>query len=77
MKYKLSIIKFVPRKLELHEQEMKERERKSEEKVRSVEEILKQTEEDADKEILEMKTTYEVELKKERESNVKLRWGEI
>ena len=35
--------------------------------------MLKQTEEDADKEILEMKTGYEVDLKREAESNVKLR----
>ena len=43
-------------------------------KVRAVEEMLKQTEEDADKEILEMKTGYEIDLKREAESNVKLRW---
>ena len=36
--------------------------------------MLKQTEEDADKEILEMKTSYEIDLKREAESNVKLRW---
>ena len=54
---------------------MKVRERKCEEKIKAVEEILRQTEEDADKEILEMKTSYEEELKKERESTVKLRWG--
>ena len=35
---------------------------------------MKQTEEDADKEILEMKTGYEIDLKREAESNVKLRW---
>ena len=45
-------------------------------KVRAVEEMLKQTEEDADKEILEMKTGYEVDLKREAESNVKLRFSE-
>ena len=44
------------------------------EKVQAVEEMLKQTEEDADKEILEMKTSYEVDLKQEAESNVKLRY---
>ena len=43
--------------------------------MRAVEEMLKQTEEDADKEILEMKTSYEVDLKQEAESNVKLRCG--
>ena len=43
-------------------------------KVQAVEEMLKQTEEDADKEILEMKTSYEIDLKREAESNVKLRW---
>ena len=42
-------------------------------KVRAVEEMLRQTEEDADKEILEMKTSYEIELKREAESNVKIR----
>ena len=42
--------------------------------MRAVEEMLKQTEEDADKEILEMKTGYEIDLKREAESNVKLRW---
>ena len=46
-------------------------------KVRAVEEMLKQTEEDADKEILEMKTGYEIDLKREAESNVKLRWAKI
>ena len=44
------------------------------EQVQAVEEMLKQTEEDADKEILEMKTSYEVDLKQEAESNVKLRY---
>ena len=44
-------------------------------KVRAVEEMLRQTEEDADKEILEMKTSYEIELKREAESNVKIRLG--
>ena len=43
-------------------------------KVRAVEEMLRQTEEDADKEILEMKTSYEIELKREAESNVKIRF---
>ena len=42
--------------------------------MQAVEEMLKQTEEDADKEILEMKTSYEVDLKQEAESNVKLRY---
>ncbi len=41
--------------------------------VRAVEEILKQTEEDADKEILEMKTKYEKLLRTEREANVRMR----
>ena len=54
---------------------MRVRERQCEEKIKAVEEILRQTEEDADKEILEMKTSYEEELKKERESTVKLRWA--
>ena len=52
---------------------MRIREKQSEEKIKAVEEILKQTEEDADKEILELKTKYEIELKKEKESNVKVR----
>ena len=43
------------------------------EKVRAVEEMLKQTEEDADKEILELKTKYEKILRSEREANVRLR----
>ena len=42
-------------------------------KVRAVEEILKQTEEDADKEILELKTKYEKLLRTEREANVRMR----
>jgi hypothetical protein len=63
----------VGRKLAVHEEEMLVREQKSDEKVKSVEEILKQTEEDADKEIIEMKISYEVDLKKERESAVKFR----
>ena len=41
--------------------------------VRAVEEILKQTEEDADKEILELKTKYEKLLRTEREANVRMR----
>ena len=53
--------------------EVKIREKQSEEKIKAVEEILKQTEEDADKEILELKTKYEIELKKEKESNVKVK----
>ena len=63
-------------KLAKYEDEVKLREKAGDEKVKAVEEILKQTEEDADKEILEMKTKYELELKKEKESNVKLR-GEL
>ena len=63
-------------KLAKYEEEVKLREKAGDEKVKAVEEILKQTEEDADKEILEMKTKYELELKKEKESNVKLR-GEL
>ena len=59
-------------KLVQYEDEVKGREKQSEEKIRAVEEILKQTEEDADKEILEIKTQYEIELKKEKESNVKV-----
>ena len=43
-------------KLSVYEEEVKQREKANEEKIRSVEEILKQTEEDADKEIIEMKT---------------------
>merc|ERR1711874_722178 len=59
-------------KLLKYEEDVKAREKAGEEKIKAVEEILKQTEEDADKEILEMKTRYEVDLKKEKESNVKL-----
>ena len=40
---------------------------------RAVEEMLRQTEEDADKEILELKTRYERALRAEREGNVQLR----
>lgn len=60
-------------KLLQYESEVKNREKVSEDKIKAVEEILKQTEEDADKEILEIKTQYEIELKKEKESNVKVR----
>ena len=42
-------------------------------RVKAVEEMLRQTEEDADKEILEMKTKYERLLRSEREGNVRLR----
>ena len=41
--------------------------------MRAVEEMLKQTEEDADKEILELKTKYEKVLRAERDANVRLR----
>ena len=44
--------------------------------MKSIEEVLKQTEEDADKEILELKTKYEKDLKSERETLVKVR-GEL
>ena len=63
-------------KLTNYEDEVKSRERLNEEKIRSIEEILKQTEEDADKEILEIKTKYEKELKIERETLIKIR-GEL
>ena len=63
-------------KLLVYEGEVKEREKVNDEKVQSMEEILKQTEEDADKEILEIKTKYESELKMERETLVKVR-GEL
>ena len=63
-------------KLAVYEGEVKTRERNNEEKIKSMEEILKQTEEDADKEILEMKTKYERDLKHEREALVKVR-GEM
>ena len=59
-----------------YEEEVKQREKNNEEKIKSIEEILKQTEEDADKEILEMKTKYEKDLKLERETLVKIR-GEL
>ena len=52
------------------------REKACEDKVKAIEEVLKQTEEDADKEILEMKKKYEDMLRTERESNVRLR-GEL
>ena len=64
-------------KLVQYEDEVKIREKQSEEKIKAVEEILKQTEEDADKEILELKTKYEIELKKEKESNVKVKSCQI
>ena len=35
--------------------------------------MLKQTEEDADKEVLELKTKYEKILRSERDSNIRLR----
>ena len=47
-------------KLSVYEEEVKQREKANEEKIRSVEEILKQTEEDADKEIIEMKTRQDI-----------------
>ena len=47
---------FVFQKLESNMNEVKEHERKGEQKVKAVEEMLKQTEEDADKEIIELKT---------------------
>ena len=53
--------------------EVKKHEQKGDEKVKAVEEMLKQTEEDADKEILELKTKYEKILRAEREANVRLR----
>ena len=41
--------------------------------VKAMEEMLKQTEEDADKEIIEIKTKYEKMLRAERENNVRMR----
>ncbi|XP_023325857.1 cilia- and flagella-associated protein 57 [Eurytemora carolleeae] len=63
-------------KIQAYNQEMMEKEKAGEESIRAIEEVLKQTEEDADKEILELKIRYEDELRKERESNVRLR-GEL
>ena len=60
-------------KLAANNLEVKKHEKLGAEKVRAVEEILKQTEEDADKEILEIKSKYEKILKAERENNVRLR----
>ena len=60
-------------KLAANDLEVKKHEKLGMEKVRAVEEMLKQTEEDADKEILELKTKYEKILRSERESNVRLR----
>ena len=51
--------------------EVSAREHDAETRVKAVEEMLKQTEEDADKEILELKTKYEKSLRFERESNVR------
>ena len=63
-------------KLSRYEDEVKLREKTNEDKMKSIEEVLKQTEEDADKEILELKTKYEKDLKSERETLVKVR-GEL
>jgi chromosome segregation ATPase len=63
-------------KLAHYEEEVKVREAGNLDKVKSMEEILNQTEVDADKEIIEMKTRYENELKAERETLVKVR-GEL
>ena len=60
-------------KLAANDLEVKKHEKLGMEKVRAVEEMLKQTEEDADKEILELKTKYEKILRSEREANVRLR----
>lgn len=60
-------------KLDSNNLEVKKHEKLGMEKVRAVEEMLKQTEEDADKEILELKTKYEKILRNEREANVRLR----
>ncbi len=59
--------------LRANEAEVKKHEQLGDEKVKAVEEMLKQTEEDADKEILELKTKYEKILRTEREANVRLR----
>ena len=40
-------------------------------KIKAVEAMLSQTEEDADKEIIELKTKYEKGLRYERETNVR------
>ena len=53
--------------------EVAKREKAAETRIKAIEEVLKQTEEDADKEILELKTRYERALRSERESNVRLR----
>ena len=51
------------KKLVANDLEVKKYEKLGGEKVRAVEEILKQTEEDADKEILDIKSKYEKILK--------------
>lgn len=61
------------RKLESNNQGVKRHLQESEERIKAVEEMLRQTEEDADKEILELKTRYEKILRHERETNVRLR----
>ena len=61
------------RKLDAKEREVSTRERASEDKVRTVEEMLRHTERDGDKEVMETKARYERTLKEEREANVRLR----
>ena len=51
--------------------EVSAREVDADTRIKAVEEMLKQTEEDADKEILELKTKYEKTLRFEKESNVR------
>ncbi|CAB4059968.1 unnamed protein product [Lepeophtheirus salmonis] len=64
------------KQLKENEDEMVKREEEGSSKVSDIEEMLKQTEQDADKEILELRMKYEKTLKVEKESNIRLR-GEI
>nr|XP_040582177.1 cilia- and flagella-associated protein 57-like [Lepeophtheirus salmonis] len=64
------------KQLKENEDDMLKREEEGSSKVSDIEEMLKQTEQDADKEILELRMKYEKTLKVEKESNIRLR-GEI
>eukprot|EP00094_Tigriopus_californicus_P008583 TCALIF_08273-PA protein Name:"Similar to WDR65 WD repeat-containing protein 65 (Homo sapiens)" AED:0.08 eAED:0.08 QI:0/0.28/0.12/0.75/0.42/0.37/8/0/1160 len=60
-------------KIQVKDAEIAKKESEAELKVKAVEEMLRQTEEDADKEIMEMKRKYEKQLRFEKDANVRLR----
>ena len=70
------LTEYYEAKIKEKNRELKEASDEHDQQQRKMEEIQKQTEEDTDHEILTLKNTYERDLKKQIDSNMKLR-GEL